>query len=86
MKKSKEVEPENPESLSESPREPPDFMMRGLFAALEWLSAFLLVLISFPAALTMSLARKALTATTSAYGKAGNQTTLRRPFFKPMTD
>lgn len=30
-------------------------MMRGLFAALEWLSAFLLVLISSPAAPTMSV-------------------------------
>lgn len=29
------LEPENPESLSESARDPPDFMMRGLFAVLE---------------------------------------------------
>ena len=50
------LEPENPESLSESARDPPDFIMRGLFAVLEWLSAFLLVLILFPVVLTVSLA------------------------------
>ena len=49
------LKPENPESLSESAWEPPDFMMRGLFAGLEWLSAFLLVLIFSPAGRTTSV-------------------------------
>lgn len=48
MQKKVQVKPENPESLSESAREPPDFfMIQGLFAVLESLSAFLLVLIFF---------------------------------------
>lgn len=47
--------PENPESLSDSTREElPDFMIRGLLTVLEWLSAFLLVLISSPAGQTLS--------------------------------
>lgn len=46
--------PENPESLSDSTWEPPDFMIRGLLTVLEWLSAFLLVLISSPAGQTLS--------------------------------
>lgn len=43
------VKPENPESLSESARESPDFSIWGLFDAFEWLSTFLLVLIFLPA-------------------------------------
>lgn len=43
------VTPENPESLSDSAREPPDFSIWGLLAAFEWPSTFRLVLIFLPA-------------------------------------